>query len=241
MTRKIVNTSALIINIGVAFCLLISYLASFISPEDLWPIAFFGLAYPILLIANVLFLIYWLFQLKKWVFISLISIIVGFNYITSYIQFFPKINTEKNKHKLNIMSFNTHYMGAFERENNDTNMFFEELKSLNPDIICFQEFANLGGIYENPLFKRFFKVYKDFYNVNANGKDSSYQTGYGVCLFSRYPIINKGFIERINHNSNLTVFADIVVDGDTIRVVSTHLKSIVFEKEDFETMREIWI
>ncbi len=179
--------------------------------------------------------IYWLIQWKKFIFISLISLLLGVNHITSYIQIFPKINRDSNLQKISILSFNTHYMGAYDRKNNDTTFFFQEIAALKPDIFCFQEFANLGGNYEKPLFREFFRQYKGYYSVNADGQE----TGYGVCLFSKYPIINKGFVERINNNSNLTVFADIVVNNDTIRVVSTHLKSIVFDKEDYQTIQEL--
>ncbi|MDP1726497.1 MAG: endonuclease/exonuclease/phosphatase family protein [Bacteroidota bacterium] len=235
MKLNFINIIFLVLNCIVALCLLMAYLAPYISPADFWPIAFFGLAYPLLVPLNFLMIIYWLVQLKKFVFISVISLLLGINHITSYIQFFPKKNKDSRLQKINIVSFNTHYMGAYDRKNNDTTFFFQEIAALKPDIFCFQEFANLGGNYEKPLFKEFFRQYKNYYSVNADGQE----TGYGVSLFSRYPIINKGFVERINNNSNLTVFADIVVNNDTIRVVSTHLKSIVFDKEDYQTIQEL--
>jgi endonuclease/exonuclease/phosphatase family metal-dependent hydrolase len=130
-------------------------------------------------------------------------------------------------------------MGAFDFAGGDSAYFFKMLDKLNPDIICLQEFANLGGNYEKPMFKRFFNQYKFFNNVNADALSTNFPTGYGVCIFTRFPIVNKGFLELENQNSNLTVFADIVVDNDTIRVVNTHLKSIVFDKQDYEAIETI--
>ncbi|MBC7382176.1 MAG: endonuclease/exonuclease/phosphatase family protein [Bacteroidia bacterium] len=239
MTFKIVNYFVLIFNLCIAVALVGSYLAPYISPTQFWPVAFLGLAFPLIVLVNFLLLLYWVVQKSKWLLISLITALAGIQHIPSFIQIGSKTNTDSLTKKVNIISFNTHYMGAFDHINNDTAFFFEELNRIKPDIICFQEFANLGGNYETPLFRNFFKQYKHFGSVNADGLSDTFPTGYGVCIFSRYPIINKGFVELINKNSNLTIFADVVINNDTIRIINTHLKSIVFEKQDYQTIEEI--
>ncbi len=215
-----------------------AYSAPYISPNEFWPIAFLGLAFPGIFIANILFVVYWLFLKSKWALLSFIVAIMGSWYVPSFIQFKQKVSNDSTHKSINIVSFNTHYMGAYDMLDNDTNLFFNHLKMVKPDVICLQEFANLGGNYEKPLFREFFKQYKNFSNVNADALSVNYPTGYGVCIFSKYPIVHKGFVELLNKNSNLTVFADIVVGSDTIRIINTHLKSIVFDKGDYQVMQE---
>jgi energy-coupling factor transporter transmembrane protein EcfT len=52
------------LNYVLAAALLIGYLAPMVDPRKLWIIAFFGLAYPPVFLANLLFIVYWLFRKK---------------------------------------------------------------------------------------------------------------------------------------------------------------------------------
>ena len=57
----------------------ITYLSVYISPATIWIFAFIALAYPFILLLNMLFVIFWLF-FRKWLFlISLVCILLGWN------------------------------------------------------------------------------------------------------------------------------------------------------------------
>ena len=237
---KLLKYLYIILSIGSALGLLCSLISPYFSPAEFWPIAFLGLAFPFLFIGNVMLLFCWAVLKKKFWIIQAVVLALALLKTPAFLQVNAKLlPTPKPARTLNVVSFNTHYMGAFDFAGGDSAYFFKMLDKLNPDIICLQEFANLGGNYEKPMFKRFFKQYKLFNNVNADALSTNFPTGYGVCIFTRFPIVNKGFLELENQNSNLTVFADIVVDNDTIRVVNTHLKSIVFDKQDYEAIETI--
>ena len=60
----------LIVNVIAALLLLISYLAPFIDPNTFWPVAFFGLAYPVFLLLNIVFILYWLIRSPRFALIS---------------------------------------------------------------------------------------------------------------------------------------------------------------------------
>src|SRR5258707_10513800 len=75
------------INLLLCFALLISYLAPNVNPQKVWVFAFFGLAYPPLLIANLIMMAYWLLR-KRWQFaLSLITILLGYNVLFNNIGF----------------------------------------------------------------------------------------------------------------------------------------------------------
>ncbi|OYU97650.1 MAG: hypothetical protein CFE21_04995 [Bacteroidetes bacterium B1(2017)] len=237
---KIVRTILVTCTILAAIALSLGSLSPYVSPKDFWPLAFFGLAFPFMFVANFLVLVFWAIKKRKLAFVSLAAMLITCWNVPSFFQFHALEVPETNQAQLvNVVSFNTHYMGAYDYSGGDSGFFFNMLDTLDPDIICLQEFANLGGNYEKPMFKRFFNQYKNFATVNADALSKTFPTGYGVCIFSRYPIINKGYLELENQNANLTVFADVVIRKDTIRVVSTHLKSIVFDKEDYKTFEEL--
>jgi hypothetical protein len=69
----------MIINLGVIFALLLAYLAPLIDPELTWVLSFFGLFYPIILLANILFVFYWIFKKPKYIWPSLIAILLGWS------------------------------------------------------------------------------------------------------------------------------------------------------------------
>lgn len=239
MIKEKLNNIILYLNMAAVATLLLSYLSPWISPTDYWPLGFLGLAYPFLVAINLLFVVYWILVFNIRFTISLFAILIGFNHIMSYVQINAKRAPEKTGNMLNVIQFNTHYMGAYDLQNNDSLLFFKVLKEIDPDIICFQEFVNQSGTFEGPMFKKFFRYYQTFHTVNADKLSESYPTGYGVCIFSKYPVINHGFLEQVNRSANLTVFADIDVNGKIIRVVNTHLRSISFQKEDYKTVEAL--
>jgi endonuclease/exonuclease/phosphatase family metal-dependent hydrolase len=228
------------INILVGLGMLGAYFAPIFSPREYWFFAFLGLAFPFLLAINLLFCITWLLLKKYKISLMAISLLLpGIPHIPAYLQLNPKEKPQTEGVYLNIVDFNTHYMGAYDFIGKDSNYFFSMLDTLKPDIICLQEFTNLGGYQQKPMFKRFSMEYKSYANYNADILSKTYPTGYGVCIFSKYPIIKKGFVERVTQSSNLSVFADIVVGEDTIRVINTHLKSIVFDRKDYWAVEQM--
>jgi hypothetical protein len=85
--RKILHRIFLGINIFFAVSLLISYLAININPEDFAFPAFFGLAYPYILLINIIIVVIWAVNLKYEALISVFIIALGFNHLTNYIKF----------------------------------------------------------------------------------------------------------------------------------------------------------
>ncbi|MFN4082370.1 MAG: endonuclease/exonuclease/phosphatase family protein [Bacteroidia bacterium] len=231
-TFKLFKLIFFYINIFFAGVLLLSYLSPYVSPNDFWPLAFLALAYPFLAPINILFILAWIVMLNIRFTLSLTVLLIGSNHVVHYIQFNAK-RTEKKPSMINVVQFNTHFMGAFDKKNNDTLLFFNTLKEIDPDIICFQEFANQSGSFDHRMFVKFFQKYQHFYSVNADKYSEVYPTGYGVCIFSKYPVVQHGFLEQVNRSANLSLYADVDVNGQIIRVVNTHLRSISFQPEDY--------
>ena len=228
------------LNIIAAIPLIAALLAPEIDPKTFWPLAIFGLAFPIIYLTNFVFIPFWALFWDKRIFLSLVLFLIGIPSGLKFFQFQLKHDLKGNRSDyLNVISFNTHFMGGYDKPEQDTVKFFQELDELDPDIICFQEFANLGGNFERPMFREFFRRYRNFSIVNADGMSEANPNGYGVCIFSKYPIVNKGYVEMVNKAANLSIFADVVFQGETLRVVNTHLKSIVFEKQDYKTVETI--
>ncbi len=116
--RTILYRSLLAVNVTFAFTLLLSYLAVLISPGDFALPAFFGLAYPYLLLINIILVIIWAMLLRFEVLISVVIIAIGFNHFSNYIQLFRGSGDKSNTYKL--LSYNVRLFNYFEYNNGST-------------------------------------------------------------------------------------------------------------------------
>jgi len=223
------------INILAVMGLFASYGASYISPDKLWVFGFFGLAYPIFLIVNAIFVLVWLMLWKRFAFISLIAILLGWNSLLSH---FPVRITQPVVPAglaLKVVTFNVHHFYGNQRAESIpetrgkiTNFLAEE----GADIICIQEFFAIGDTFSK-TFDRFaktirmdhyaFKNYKTFYNKRKI---------VAIASFSKYPIVNTGSFQ-LQDRLLFAIYSDIVIKGDTIRVYNLHLESIRFGNDDY--------
>lgn len=224
------------VNIFFAITLLFSYLAVHISPDSFALPAFFGLAYPYLLLINIILIIVWAMRLKPEAFISVAVIAVGINHFTNYIQLFRQKASKDNTFK--VLSYNVHMFNYFESsgEKNSRKKIFEYLKSRKPDIFCLQEFfltgdpSTAGRMVSSETGLKYYSHVK----MIASGKERYY----GIATFSRYPIIRKGEIVH-KGSSSLSIFSDVVIEGDTFRIYNNHLQSFRLkrmERSFFEEM-----
>lgn len=225
------------VNIIFAFSLLISYLAYYISPDKQWIIAFFGLAYPFLLIINLFFILFWLFKLDKYILISITVVLIGYNHFNNTIKFSSK-HLKNNDKSMKILSYNVRLFNVYKyiklnkNRFNDRNNIFDFIKEESPDIMCFQEFYYDKSGKFNTLDTIINFQQAKFYHTAYTSEVETNKFFSGVATFSTYPIINKGKVKFEQKSDNLCIFSDIVKDKDTIRIYNVHLESIRLSKED---------
>jgi endonuclease/exonuclease/phosphatase family metal-dependent hydrolase len=226
-----------LVNILLAAALLVSYSAIYISPDKHWIIAFFGLAYPFLLLINVLFILYWLVQFSKKILLSLFIVLLGYFYLNKIIQFSP-VHLKNSKEAINILSYNVRLFNVYQHNKDDKkrytdrNNFFNLIKAQSPDIMCIQEFYydKSGKFTTLDTLVKF--QHAGFYHESFTSENETNNNYYGVATFSAYPIINRGKVEFEVKSDNRCIFSDIVKGKDTIRVYNVHLESIHLSKED---------
>ena len=85
--RKIVRIIIIVINCLAASMLLLSYAAPFVNPADFWPLAAFGVIYPLLLAINLVFLVLWIIRWKWWVLISGVVLVAGIPLMMNFFRF----------------------------------------------------------------------------------------------------------------------------------------------------------
>ncbi len=234
--KKILYKSLLAANIVFALTLLLSYLAVVISPGDFALPAFFGLAYPYLLLINIIFVIVWAMLLKFEALISLVIIALGFNHFSNYIQLTRGSGNKTNTYKL--LSYNVRLFNYFEYNNGSTSekRVINFIKSQKPDIICLQEFFVSG----NPAQEEAAIVavlggnYFSHMKVSGSGKNRFY----GIITLSKFPIVGKGEIVH-QGSSSRSIYTDIVIQKDTIRIFNNHLQSFRLKRMERSFLEEL--
>lgn len=207
------DRTILLINLGVITATVLAYMATLFSSKVTWLISVFGLFFPVLLIINVLFILFWIFKRPKYVWPSVLCLLIGWDALNGFVGF----NSQKHEvssESLKIMTLNISYASfAYDRDKNikkikrkDFIDYFEQYKDL--DIFMLQEV----GDYAHEILKNIFNKHH-FHYIKK-----------GAVIISKYPIVKKGEI-NFETITNSCVWADIKRGEDTLRVYSFHLYS----------------
>ncbi|KAK6019989.1 hypothetical protein OSTOST_14363, partial [Ostertagia ostertagi] len=150
---------------------------------------------------------------------------------------------QKAKGSIRIATWNVARFIEMKRNNNKGSQvrlkMMELIKQQDADIFCMQEFfhSNDSAWYPNIQYIRNNLGYPYFIYSHDNDGDNHF---IGNIIFSRYPIVDSGMIRypRPTLPESL-MHADIEAEGDTIRVYTTHLQSLQFQKSDYEKIDKI--
>lgn len=243
--RRFLAKTLFYINILVAAILGLSYLAVYVNPQYFWPIAFLGLSYPFILLINIVFVIIWAIKRKPQVFLSLIMIALGWNFMGRYVQFevpFLKKKEVVNESKsFKILTFNVRLFNRYNwsKDKETSHEIFEFIQRESPDIICFQEFftRSKGELSEKAIIEHLkgINYHHIKYSVSKQG-----MSGFGIATFSKFPMAKMGEI-IFPKTYNLCIYTDLVIYGDTVRVYNNHLQSIRFIKKNYDLIDSLKI
>jgi len=193
-----------------------------ISPGGFVLPAFFGLAYPYLLLVNIIIVILWLVLLRFEALISIVVIALGFTHFTNYIQLSKPKGDKSNTIK--VLSYNIRLFNYFEGKAgvNSEKEVLSFLKTQKPDLICLQEFFFIGSPEkeDDKIKTTLGGKYYSHMKILESGKNRNY----GIVTFSKYPIIRKGEITHPG-SSSLSIYTDILIKKDTFRIFNNHLQS----------------
>lgn len=234
--RKIFHITFVVINICFAAALLISYLAVHINPEDFAFPAFFGLAYPYILLINFIIAVIWAVNLKYEALISIFIIVLGFNHLTNYIKF-RKPSVDKPG-SINVLSYNLRLFNYFEtpKKADSEKRILEYVRTIHPEIICFQELFFIGDPTEKDqeIIKALGGKYYSHTKLLGRRKNQYY----GIVTYSRYPIIAKGEIKHPG-SASLSIYSDILIGKDTFRIFNNHLQSFRLRRMERSLIEEL--
>ncbi len=229
-----------IVSSVIALCLIVSVSASYFPPGKAWLIAFFGLAFIPILVLNFSILIFWIIVRIKYAFIPFIAILISSPVFFHVFAFhFAKQNVnESDTISIKLMSYNVRNFDLYnwEHNSNTKSNIYKMLAEVQPDILCFQEFyssdKDKGWTNEKDISK-LLKLPEHFFSITNTVEKYEH---WGMCTYSRYPIISSGFVGRRGVNINACIFTDIKTPAGVVRVYNVHLQSFHLNYKDYETI-----
>lgn len=210
-----INSLIFFTNSVVAFLLLLSFILPYLPPRKFPAASLLSLAISPLILINVVFLLYWLIKLKRQLLLSLI--VLGFSAInfSSFIKFNLNTKASTSQKAIKIASYNVRVFNRYE----DKALFQATPKQMNefvevnkPEILFVQEYYKRDGIDLENIYPYNYIIY------------SNKHRRFGHAIFSNYPIIASGNLD-FKKTSNNGIWADILIDKDTLRAYNMHLES----------------
>lgn len=230
--RKLLKFIMLAANIAVAAMLVLSLAGSLISPQKSIILAYSTLIFPLIALLNAAFVIFWLIS-RKWFFlISLLLLILSSTHIKNTFPLnFGRIDEVPSDKQFTILSYNTRLFDAVKKHSKkDPNRIIKYILDTDADIVCLQEFA--VGQKPHQLSHQevtdIFSAYQWQYIVYKKVQGWCI---YGNAIFSKFPIL---FSDTVNYHSNynISIYSDILIHGDTVRIINNHLESNGLTEQD---------
>ncbi len=189
-------------NIIISLLTICGYLASYISPSTLSFPQGVGLFMPWLLFGNVIFGLFWMTMRKKWAWLSVCTLLVGWSHISRFVGFHVGGKTAQSQ--IVLCTFNAQSYS----KNQHIVKFFENLENKEEiDLLCLQEISDS----HIPLLKELADLPHSYFHK-------------GKIILTRFPIKNKGHFQ-VDDSVNGCLWIDIQTNQGLVRIYNVHLKS----------------
>jgi len=196
-------------NLLLAAATLLAYISPYVNPAYTWFFSFFSLGFPILLILNIAFMVFWLMVKPKNIIFSLVILAVGWGAIKRTVGFELHSDSENG---LKVLSYNighTKYFLDGDEGPKNQKAFKSFLNSTDADVVCIQERTRRHLEVYDALFEGYSLFPKEFI---------------GTGIYSKLPILDSGNI-YFDTNAHNATWVEVALSGRRIRIYNIHLSS----------------
>ena len=216
------------LNIFATTAMLLCAYSVYLHPIHFPNWSWLGMIFPIPLIVNIAFLVFWLlFGKYKLMLISA----VGMALCAGTIRTFCPINMFQGEPKgrtLKVLSYNVLNFNKQADENWEENPIVRYLIDSDADIICLQEAEQATKEWVKSQFEGIYP-----YISSCNNEISS------MVIISKLPLIDS-FPLNIPSEGNHSCAFRLLLEEDTLLVINNHLESYKLNDEDKEKYKEIF-
>lgn len=231
---RIIRYTLFVCTIVVSFLSICAYINS--RHSDTFQIfGFYGIFQPILIILSILLFIYWAIRLKVIAFIPFLTIALSWGFIGSVYQLPLK---QKNINGTGKASFNlgTYNVQGFKIGNQRPSIvgvISDFMMEKKVDVLCLQEVDYDSTFTIDSIAKSFYYLPHYTYAISR-------KPGFHLMILSKFPIV-RSTLFHFGQEGNQAMQADLVIEGDTVRVFNFHLQTTNFNQNKFEIVPENWL
>jgi len=234
MIKKILKLIFIGTTMLFALVLMFANTAPFTNPSEFWIAAFLGLTYIYLVVLNIIFGFVWLYRKSWYAVIPLAVVLLSYPNIKKLIAFKDPPKPSEKVLLTKLMSYNVKNFDYYnwKEDLKARNKMMQHIKKEAPDIIAFQEFFTGGkkGWDNVSYLEKELGYTHHFFQPKIKIKER--EEFYGIAIFSKFPILNQLHVPFHNSGTNAFIYADILIEQDTVRLYNMHLQSIHLDKTD---------
>lgn len=203
-----------------ALCMLLSYISVYIDPEKFSLLLFFGLYFIPILIINLLLCLVAIGFRSRSAWIPIIILLPSLLYAERFYKIGSSGTIQSEGIKIRAETYN---VGMFRSSKKRTgraetlNLIEGQVRKNDPDIVCLQEVF----LDDKKQIDKIFPEYEYRTSHLFPAKNGHF---FGNVILSKFRIISDGRIV-FRKSTNLSIYADIALYGDTVRVYNNHLES----------------
>ncbi len=214
--------------------LLLAAYSPYIDPLVYPKLSCLGLTFPIFLVINLCFLVFWIIVRYRFALLPIIAFALCYSQIHTYLP----INTHTKlvpENSIKLLSFNTMAFGYMEKKNGKSPIL-TYLQESQADIICLQEYAtsetakvhlNQGDI------RKGLKEYP-YNNIQKLGRYG----GNKIAIYSKFPILSVRQLD-FKSDSNGSVVYELKIGADTVTLINNHLETNKLSLNDRATYEDM--
>lgn len=184
-----------------------------------------GLAFPIFLIANACFILFWLIFRFKFALLSVLVLAICLPQIRTYAPINFRTGNIPGR-SIKILSYNVMGFGDLKKTAGE-NKILSYIRNSGADIICLQEF--MVSTDKRLLTRK--DVDEALKNYPYKQIHKTKRSTNGLACYSKFPILFSKVIEYESEYNGSTLY-EIQVGDDTITVINNHLESNKLTRED---------
>mgnify|MGYP000756577878 CR=1 FL=1 len=214
-------------NVATVAVMLAVGFADHIDPVSHPTLSCLGLAFPVFLVINLLFLFFWLVFKRRMALVPVVGFVLAYSPVSIYMPI--NLPEDMPDSVIKVLSYNVQNYSGMPRYDGAADMIVDYIRESDADIVCLQEDMapawavrkSLDSIYAYTDTTRFGQR-----NVNAVG------------IYTRFPILRK---ERIAYASegNGSVAYYLAIGGDTVIVINNHLETTHLSLDDRQKYKDM--
>jgi endonuclease/exonuclease/phosphatase family metal-dependent hydrolase len=221
------------LNIILVILLVASAYSDTISPEKQLLFAYLGLAFPVLLLADFCFFVYWMLT-KKWLpaCILPLSLIACWGPLSRYCPFHIRTNALPQENVIKVLSYNVMSFAYKDHTKKSPNKIIQYIAESDADIVCLQEYmvSSRPNLISSEKVAKALPMYPYIAEVIFSPPENK-RYKYGLAVLSKFPVAKSRRIAFTSAYNGASIH-EIIVNGKKIVLVNNHLESFKLTAED---------